>query len=225
MLTHDNIVSNVAASLTIVSDFGPDDVALSFLPLCHIFERMGGFYLMLAKGVTIAFAESIEKVPANMAEVRPTLMFSTPRLYEKMYARVLEKVASDPPARQKVFRWAIGVGGRAFAHRVAGTSPGPLLALQKAIADKLVFSKIARPRRRPAAPLRLRRRAPGQGHQRVLRGRRPPHPRGLRPHRDEPRHLRERAQGAAPGDGGPAHRRRGGEDRPRRRDPHPRAAT
>jgi long-chain acyl-CoA synthetase len=142
MLTHDNIVSNVVASLKIVTEFGPDDVALSFLPLCHIFERMGGFYLMLAKGVTIAFAESNEKVPANMAEVRPTLMFSTPRLYEKMYARVLEKVASDPPARQKVFRWAIGVGSRAFEHRVAGTSPGPLLALKKAIADKLVFSKI-----------------------------------------------------------------------------------
>jgi long-chain acyl-CoA synthetase len=142
MLTHDNIASNVAACVTIVSDFGPADLALSFLPLCHIFERMGGFYLMLARGVTIAYAESIEKVPANMAEVRPTLMFSTPRLYEKMYARVLEKVASDPPARQKVFRWAIGVGARAFAHQVANTSPGPLLALQKAVADKLVFSKV-----------------------------------------------------------------------------------
>ena len=142
MLTHDNIVSNVVASLKIVSDFGPADVALSFLPLCHIFERMGGFYLMLAKGVTIAFAESIEKVPANMAEIRPTLMFSTPRLYEKMYARVLEKVASDPPARQKVFHWAIGVGRRVFDHRVAGTAPGPLLKLQAALADRLVFGKI-----------------------------------------------------------------------------------
>jgi long-chain acyl-CoA synthetase len=152
MLTHDNIVSNVAASAPIVSDFGPDDVALSFLPLCHIFERMGGFYLMLARGVTIAYAESIEKVPANMAEVRPTLMFSTPRLYEKMYARVLEKVASDPPARQKVFHWAIGVGRRVFAHVVAGTSPGPLLKLQKAVADKLVFSKI---RERVGGRLRL----------------------------------------------------------------------
>ena len=152
MLTHDNIVSNVVASLKIVSDFGPADVALSFLPLCHIFERMGGFYLLLAKGVTIAFAESIEKVPANMAEIRPTLMFSTPRLYEKMYARVLEKVASDPPARQKVFRWAIGVGRRVFDHRVAGTAPGPLLKLQAAVADRLVFAKI---RERVGGRLRL----------------------------------------------------------------------
>jgi long-chain acyl-CoA synthetase len=152
MLTHDNIVSNVAASLSIVSDFGPADTALSFLPQCHIFERMGGYYLMLAKGVTIAFAESIEKVPANMGEVRPTLMFSTPRLYEKMHARVLEKVAGDPPARQRIFWWAVGVGARAFAHRVAGTRPGPLLAVQKAVADKLVFAKI---RERVGGRLRL----------------------------------------------------------------------
>jgi long-chain acyl-CoA synthetase len=107
---------------------------------------------MLARGVTIAYAESIEKVPANMAEVRPTLMFSTPRLYEKMYARVREKVASDPPARQKVFEWAIGVGRRLFAHRVAGTSAGPLLKLQGALADKVVFSKI---RERVGGKLRL----------------------------------------------------------------------
>ncbi len=152
MLTHDNIVSNVLASLSIVSDFGPRDQALSFLPLCHIFERMGGFYLMLAKGVTIAYAESIEKVPANMGEVRPTLMFSTPRLYEKMYARVLDKVASDPPARQRVFRWAVGVGRKRFAHRVAGTTPGPLLKAQGTVADKLVFTKI---RARVGGRLRL----------------------------------------------------------------------
>ena len=152
MLVHDNIVSNVAASAPIVAGFGARDTALSFLPLCHIFERMGGFYLMLALGVTIAYAESIEKVPANMAEVRPTIMFSTPRLYEKMYARVQEKVASDPPARQKVFAWAIGVGRRVFAHRVAGTAPGPLLKLQAAVAEKLVFAKI---RERVGGRLRL----------------------------------------------------------------------
>jgi len=152
MLTHDNIVSNVAATVNIVHDFGPADLALSFLPLCHIFERMGGFYLMLARGVTIAYAESIEKVPANMAEVRPTLMFSTPRLYEKMYARVREKVAADPPSRQKVFEWALGVGRRVFAHHVAGTTPGPLLKVQGALADRLVFAKI---RERVGGRLRL----------------------------------------------------------------------
>jgi len=97
---------------------------------------------MLFAGATIAYAESVEKVPQNMAEVRPTVMGSVPRLYEKMYARVNEKVAGDPPFRQKIFRWALGVGGQAFRHRVARTEPGALLKLEVALADKLVFSKI-----------------------------------------------------------------------------------
>jgi len=117
-------------------------VALSFLPLCHSFERMAGHYLMFRAGVTIAYAESVEKVPENMLEVRPTFMASVPRLYEKMYARVNEKVAADPPLRRKIFRWAIGVGREAFRHRVEGTTASFLTRLQVALADKLVFSKI-----------------------------------------------------------------------------------
>jgi long-chain acyl-CoA synthetase len=103
---------------------------------------MAGHYLMLAAGATIAYAESVEKVPENMGEVQPTVMCSVPRLYEKMYARVNEKVAGDPPLRQKIFRWAIGVGRESFGHRVNKTQPGALLKLKVAVADKLVFSKI-----------------------------------------------------------------------------------
>jgi len=77
-----------------------------------------------------------------MGEVQPTVMCSVPRLYEKMYARVNEKVAGDPPLRQKIFRWAIGVGRESFGHRVNKTQPGALLKLKVAVADKLVFSKI-----------------------------------------------------------------------------------
>jgi long-chain acyl-CoA synthetase len=152
MLTHDNIVSNVKGSLAAFDVLGPADTALSFLPLCHIFERMGGHYLMLHKGVTIAYAEGVEQVPANMAEVRPTLMLSVPRLYEKMFARINEKVAADPPNKQKIFRWALGVGREAFKHQVDKTSPGLLLKLKHALADKLVFSKI---RERTGGRLRL----------------------------------------------------------------------
>jgi long-chain acyl-CoA synthetase len=152
MLTHGNIVSNVVAATKIVEEMGTNDIALSFLPLCHIFERMGGYYLMLAKGVTIAYAEGVEQVPANMAEVRPTLMCSVPRLYEKMYARVNEKVAGDPPIRQKIFRWAIGVGREKFQAYCDRRSPGALLSAKFAIADKLVFSKI---RERTGGRLRL----------------------------------------------------------------------
>jgi long-chain acyl-CoA synthetase len=152
MLTHGNIVSNVVAATKIVQEMGTTDTALSFLPLCHIFERMGGYYLMLAKGVSIAYAEGVEQVPANMAEVRPTLMCSVPRLYEKMYARINEKVASDPAIRQKIFRWASGVGREKFAAFCEGRKPGAVLSAKFAIADKLVFSKI---RERTGGRLRL----------------------------------------------------------------------
>ena len=152
MLTHANLVSNVLGGLSAFTDIGPQDTALSFLPLCHVFERMGGHYLMLHVGATIAYAESVEQVPANMAEVRPSVMLSVPRLYEKMYARVNEKVAADPPARQRIFRWALSVGRETFAHRVAGTTPGLGLRLKRALADRLVFSKI---RARTGGKLRL----------------------------------------------------------------------
>jgi long-chain acyl-CoA synthetase len=142
MLTHRNLVSNTVGSSQVFSAMGKDDVALSFLPLCHVFERMSGHYLMLLQGCSIAYAESVEKVPANMVEVRPTVMCSVPRLYEKMYARVHEKVASDPPMRQKIFRWAVGVGRETFRHQIEHRTPSLLLRAQFAIADKLVFSKI-----------------------------------------------------------------------------------
>jgi long-chain acyl-CoA synthetase len=152
MLTHANLVSNVLCASGPFETLGPGDVALSFLPLSHVFERMGGHYMMLFRGTTIAYAESVEEVPENMLEVRPTVMLSVPRLYEKIYARVQEKVAGDPPLRRRIFRWALGVGRSAFAHRVAGTEPPPLLRLQHRLADALVFGKI---RARTGGRLRL----------------------------------------------------------------------
>jgi len=144
MLSHANIVSNVAAAVAAFPVFGPDDVALSFLPLCHIFERMAGYYMMLSRGVTIAYAESVDAVPANMAEVRPTVMCSVPRLYEKMHDRIQEKVAADSPLRQRIFRWGMGVGLEAFRHRVSKTKAPAALRVQRALAEKLVFAKIKR---------------------------------------------------------------------------------
>ena len=152
VLTHSNLVSNVLASVGPFEGMGEGDTALSFLPLCHVFERMGGHYLMIFRGVTIAYAESVEKVPENMLEVRPSLMLSVPRLYEKIYARVNEKVAADPPLRRRIFHWAMGVGRERFRHRVAGTGPGLLLRLKAAVADALVFAKI---RARTGGRLRL----------------------------------------------------------------------
>jgi long-chain acyl-CoA synthetase len=142
MLTHGNLLHNVLAAERVFPMVTHEWTALSFLPLCHSFERTAGHNFMLHRGVTIAYAESVEKVPENMAEVRPHIMCSVPRLYEKMYARVNEKVASDPPLRRRIFRWAIGVGRETFAHTVDRTEPGALLRLRFALADRLVFSKI-----------------------------------------------------------------------------------
>jgi len=141
MLTHDNIYSNVAASRTKIP-FEGDDTALSFLPLSHIFERMGGHYLMFATGTSIAYAESIDTVPVNLAEVKPTIVLSVPRLYEKMYARILETALTGGFLKKKIFFWARGVAERWANEKLAGREPTGLLAKQYGIAQKLVFSKL-----------------------------------------------------------------------------------
>jgi len=141
MLTHDNIYSNVEASRKAIP-FEGRDVGLSFLPLSHIFERMAGHYLMFATGTSIAYAESIDTVPINMQEVRPTLVLSVPRLYEKMYARVLETALTGGFLKKKIFFWARGVAERWANEKLVGKEPGGLLAKQYAIAQKLVFSKL-----------------------------------------------------------------------------------
>jgi long-chain acyl-CoA synthetase len=142
MLTHSNLVSNVLSAAKVFPQVQPAWSALSFLPLCHSFERTAGHNFMIHLGVTIAYAESIEKVAENMLEVRPHIMCSVPRLYEKMYARVNEKVARDSKLHQAIFGWALAVGREVFAARVAHREPGLLLRLKLALADRLAFSKI-----------------------------------------------------------------------------------
>src|SRR5688500_16157083 len=141
MLTHDNIYSNVSAARTVIP-FTGTDVALSFLPLSHIFERMAGHYLMFSTGTTIAYAESVDTVPINMQEVRPTLVASVPRLYEKMYARVLENALAGSGLKKRIFFWARKVADRWADEKLAGGEPKGLLAVQYRIAQKLVFSKL-----------------------------------------------------------------------------------
>jgi long-chain acyl-CoA synthetase len=125
-----------------VIPFGGDDIGLSFLPLSHIFERMAGHYLMMHTGTTIAYAESMDTVPINMQEVRPTLVCSVPRLYEKMYARVLENAMSGSGVKKQIFFWARRVADRWADVKLAGGEPKGLLAWQYGLAQKLVFSKL-----------------------------------------------------------------------------------
>ncbi len=141
MLSHDNILANVEACCELI-DIGHQDECLSFLPLSHIFERMAGYYLMLHQGVTIAYAESIDTVPANLAEIRPTIVLSVPRLYEKMYHRVLERVTTGPWLKKQLFFLALQLGKQKVAREQAGQSVPVLQEKLLAIFDKLVFTKI-----------------------------------------------------------------------------------
>jgi long-chain acyl-CoA synthetase len=140
MLTHGNITSNTVTVREFVP-FQPGDIALSILPLSHILERMVDF-LYLYKGGCIAYAENVNKVADNLAEVRPHFFGAVPRLFEKMRARVLDNVAAAPPVRQKIFYWALKVAEERLPYMV-DRKPMPLgLKLKSAIADKLVFGKI-----------------------------------------------------------------------------------
>jgi long-chain acyl-CoA synthetase len=140
MLTHGNIASNVAAVIDLL-ELGADDVSLSFLPLSHILERMFD-YVMFAAGVSIAYVESMDTIAANMLEVRPTIVVSVPRVYEKVYGRITDKALQGGGAKRQIFLWSRKVGDKWTTEMLAGRAPGGLLALRHAIADKLVFSKV-----------------------------------------------------------------------------------
>ena len=141
MLTHGNIASNVFTCCTLFS-FTDTDECLSFLPLSHIFERMFGHYCMLHSGVVINYAESVDTVAADMQRWRPTLMASVPRLYEKIYGRVLDAVRAGSGVKRRLFFWGKRVGEQAVDLRLAGRPLPLLLRTQVGIADRLVFAKL-----------------------------------------------------------------------------------
>lgn len=141
MLTHHNFASNVVAALKVLS-ITPDDSCLSLLPLSHSFERMAGHYTMFHAGTTISYAESIDQVQPNLAEVRPTVVLAVPRLFEKIYARVLENAMAGGALKRRIFFWARRNAER-WADLTLARQPIPVgLALKKRIGDRLVFSKL-----------------------------------------------------------------------------------
>ncbi len=140
MLSHANFASNVD-SLARVIDFNDRDTALSFLPLSHVFERTATFFLFHV-GATIAYAESIEAVAANMIEVRPTIVVSVPRLFEKIYTRIMDTILAGSRLKRAIFVWALGTGKKYAARKIAGEGIPMHLAVKRALASKLVFSKI-----------------------------------------------------------------------------------
>lgn len=141
MLSHANLCANVRSALEVLS-IGPDDSCLSLLPLSHSFERMAGHYTMFHAGVTIHYAESIDKVAQNLTEVRPTVVLSVPRLFEKIYARVLENAMAGGAVKRRIFAWARRNAEAWVDRRQRGEPVPAALALKKLLADKLVFSKL-----------------------------------------------------------------------------------
>lgn len=139
MLTHANFVSNVlavSASLPISSS----DVALSVLPLSHIFERTG-FYIFCYNGVSVYYTASFDQVGENLREVRPTVMTAVPRLFEKVYHRIVKKGLSQKGWKRRLFVRSLEVGQRYAALKDKGKLVGPVTALQQRLANQLVFSK------------------------------------------------------------------------------------
>ena len=142
MISHGNVLF-VRDAVESVFDFDVDhDVFLSILPYAHVYERIGGIFNAILSRVPVAICEGLDKVAANVGEIRPTLILGAPRLYEKMYSSIRKNAESQPPLKRKLFEWAINVGRRASPLKLEG-KPLPLfLSLQSTIADALVFSKI-----------------------------------------------------------------------------------
>ena len=139
MLTHNNFISNVL-SVTDGLPISFTDVALSVLPLSHIFERTG-FYVFCYNGVSVYYTASFDQVGENLREVKPTVMTAVPRLFENVYRRIVKKGMAEKGWKRKVFMRSLAVGQRYAELKDKGQRVPVRLALQQKIADRLVFSK------------------------------------------------------------------------------------
>ena len=140
MLTHKNLTANVLNSNRWLHLEDRRELALTYLPFTHIFER-AVWYLYAHIGATIAYAESIDTVAKNLIEVHPSAMTSVPRMFEKIYSKIIERGLSAGFPKRQIFLWALDVGRRWAERKDRGQGIGPLLGLQHKIADALVFKK------------------------------------------------------------------------------------
>ncbi|NTV01181.1 MAG: long-chain fatty acid--CoA ligase [Chlorobiaceae bacterium] len=140
MLTHRNICENVK-SCSAVLRLDETDRCLSFLPLSHAYERTGGYYLMFACGSQIYLAESVETISLNISESRPTMIFTVPRLFDRIKTNILKSATSEGGMKQKIFFWAVRTGEK-YYRQLAEGKVSSMLEMQHGLADKLVYSKI-----------------------------------------------------------------------------------
>lgn len=142
ILTHSNFVQNVKVCLDQIPVIDQNDTFLSFLPLSHVFERTATYHVCCAVGSKIAFAQSLELLAKNMAEVKPTVMSCVPRLLERIHDKAMKSGTSAGGTKAKIFLWAIETGKKHREVKESGRTPGVFLSLQQNLAEKLVFSKI-----------------------------------------------------------------------------------
>jgi long-chain acyl-CoA synthetase len=141
MLTHGNFTANVVAALAVLR-LTPEDSCLSFLPLSHSLERMGGHYTMFHAGATICYAESVDTIAANLLELRPTVVIGVPRVFEKIYGRVVETAMSGGAVKRRIFSWTQRVG-RQWVDGILERKPVPrMLEVKRRLADRLVYAKL-----------------------------------------------------------------------------------
>jgi long-chain acyl-CoA synthetase len=141
MLTHTNFCSNVTDSCANVKFESKDDVAISFLPLAHVYGRTLD-YAHLFHGVTIAYVEAVEQVAQALLEIHPTLLAAVPRVFEKIYTRVVEQGSKQTGLKRKIFDWAMEVASRSALWRSGEQNTSVSVKLSWKFADKLVYSKI-----------------------------------------------------------------------------------
>ena len=140
MLSHRNILSNAEASCDVLTA-GPDDLFLSFLPLSHTFERTCGYYLTVLTGSTTAYSRGIPVLGEDLQSVRPTLLISVPRIYERVYGRIRDALDAGSPAKKKLFRLAVEIGYARFEH-AQGRGPWKPSFLLWPLLNALVAKKI-----------------------------------------------------------------------------------
>lgn len=141
MLSHKNLLANVRSDLTAVS-MGKGDVGLSFLPTSHVLDRVVVHYMNIVIGGTIAYAGSLESVLEDIQLVRPTAMCGVPRMFEKIYSGIFDRINSGPGLQKKLFHWAVTAGSAVVTRNAAKKPVNPWLKLNYALADALVFVKI-----------------------------------------------------------------------------------
>ena len=141
MLTHTNFCSNVTDVGCDFALHSNEDVAISFLPLAHVYGRTLD-YIYLFQGVPVAYVDAVENVAQALTEIRPTVMAAVPRVFEKIYAKLMEQGSASSGIKKRIFAWSMRVAERAARWRCGDASAGPLLKIQWSLADKLVYEKI-----------------------------------------------------------------------------------